>query len=159
MIFFTWNFRFVCLPCSLKKVNKLLRNILVMLLPKTAKNSQKQPKTTKNKVTKMGWKAQNLAFLEIEKSLCPTSSAWFILVAPIKGLSSISTGLICRVAGRKLSWMFRTVWQKLSRFQLANFFQLFRVRARLYYAYYYPICILSINMIFSSCFQIKYGCS
>ena len=44
-----------------------------------------------------------------------TSSAWYILVAPIKGLSSICTGLICPVAGRKLSWMFRTVWQKLSR--------------------------------------------
>jgi hypothetical protein len=32
------------LPCSVKKVNKLLTNILVTLLPKT----------TKNKVTKSG---------------------------------------------------------------------------------------------------------
>ena len=68
-----------------------------------------------------------------------TSSAWYILVAPIKGLSSICTGLICPVAGRKLSWMFRTVWQKLSRFQL-TFFQLFRVRARL-------LCLLPIQFV------------
>ena len=36
------------LPCSVKKVNKLLRNTL--LTP--------SPKTTKNQVTKLGWKAQ-----------------------------------------------------------------------------------------------------
>ena len=35
------------LPCSVKKVNKLLCNILVT----------SSPKTTKNQVTKMGWKA------------------------------------------------------------------------------------------------------
>ena len=46
VIFFTLNFRFVCLALLSKK-NILLRNILVTL----------QPKTTKNQVTKMGWKA------------------------------------------------------------------------------------------------------
>ena len=86
-----------------------------------------------------------------------TSSAWYILVAPIKGLSSICTGLICPVAGRKLSWMFRTVWQKLSRFQLT--FSNFSAWEPASMPTTYPICILSINMIFSSCFQIKYGCS
>ena len=42
--FFTLNFRFACLALLSKEVNKLLHNILVTSLPKTAKNQ----------VTKMG---------------------------------------------------------------------------------------------------------
>ena len=48
LIFFTKISVLAVLPCSVKKVNKLLRNILVTSLPKT----------TKNDVTKMGWEAQ-----------------------------------------------------------------------------------------------------